>query len=79
MLAIHDQCTRQVRTRLKTTVMGLGLVRLLQDAGRYEEARAILLSLENGFPCKAKRLQKISASPALVGLNERHELVHCTN
>ena len=34
MLAIHDQFTYQLRNRLKTTGMGLGLVRLLQDAGR---------------------------------------------
>jgi hypothetical protein len=49
MLAIHDQFTRQMRNRLKTTGMGLGLVRLLQDAGRTDEARAVLSSLEDGF------------------------------
>ena len=49
MLAIHDQFTPQMRNRLKTTGMGLGLVRLLQDAGRTEEARTTLSSLENGF------------------------------
>jgi hypothetical protein len=66
MLANHDQFTRQMRSRLKTTCMGLGLVRLLQDAKRFDEARTTLYSLENGFqgvesdkpvqkPCKAKR------------------------
>ena len=49
MLAIHDQFSHEVRDRLKTTVMGLGLVRLLQDAGRIAEARATLYSLEHGF------------------------------
>src|SRR5262249_27354032 len=54
MLAIHDQLTHKMRDRLKTTVMGLGLVRLLQDAGRFAEARTTLYSLEDGFqgiPC----------------------------
>jgi hypothetical protein len=49
MLAIHDPFTHQMRSRLKTSVMGLGLVRLLQDARRFEEARTTLYSLENGF------------------------------
>ena len=49
MLAIHDQFTRQMRSRLKITGMGLGLVRLLQDARRFGEARTALSSLENGF------------------------------
>jgi 3-dehydroquinate synthase class II len=49
MLAIHDQFTRQMRRRLKTTCIGLGLVRLLQDARRFDEARTTLYSLENGF------------------------------
>jgi hypothetical protein len=73
MIAIHDQFTRQMRNRLKTTGMGLGLARLLQDARRFEEARTTLFSLENGFqgveqesdkpsqkPCKANRLSGIS-------------------
>jgi hypothetical protein len=51
MLAIHDQFTQQICDRLKTSVMGLGLVRLLQDAKRFEEARAMLYSLENGVHC----------------------------
>jgi hypothetical protein len=38
----------QNRSRLTTTGMGLGLVRLLQDSGRTEEARTTLASLENG-------------------------------
>jgi hypothetical protein len=47
MLAIHDQFTHQTCDRLKTTCIGLGLVRLLQDAKRFEEAKATLYSLEN--------------------------------
>ena len=46
MLAIHDQFTQQMRDRLKTTVMGLGLVRLLQDAKRFEDARTTFNLLE---------------------------------
>ena len=42
MLAIHDQFTHEMRNRLETTVMGLGLVRLLQDARRFDEARTTL-------------------------------------
>ncbi len=38
----HERFTPQMRNRLKTTVMGLGLVRLLQDARRTEEAQATL-------------------------------------
>jgi len=52
MLAIHDQLDRftpRIRNRLKTTSMGLGLVRLLLDAGRTEEARTTLASLQHGF------------------------------
>jgi hypothetical protein len=49
MLAIHDQFTRQMSDRLRTTGMGLWLVRLLQRAGRIEDARTTLISLENGF------------------------------
>src|SRR5277367_2751284 len=49
MLAIHDEFTHQMRNRLKTTCVGLGLVRLLQDAKRFEEAKSTLYSLENGF------------------------------
>jgi predicted N-formylglutamate amidohydrolase len=49
MLAIHDHVTRQMCDRLETTCIGLGLVRLLQDAKRFEEARTTLYALENGF------------------------------
>ena len=49
MLAIHDRFTSQMRNRLKTTAMGLGLVRLLQDAKRFEEARTTLYALEKGL------------------------------
>jgi hypothetical protein len=49
MLAIHDPFSDQMRNRLKTTGMGLGLVRLLQDAGLTVEARTTLALLENGF------------------------------
>src|SRR5271167_2167377 len=61
MLAIHDQFTRQMRNRLKTTIMGLGLVRLLQDARRFEEARTTLYTLENEFQGGAVEPAKLSA------------------
>ena len=47
MLAIHDQFTHEMRNRLKTSGMGLGLVRLLQDAKRFEEATTTFYLLEN--------------------------------
>jgi len=88
MLAIHDQFTRQIRSRLKTAGMGLGLVRLLQDARRFDEARTTLFSLDNGFhgvatesdkptrkPRKAHRLQCLSRSQSLVAQNADRELV----
>jgi hypothetical protein len=63
MLAIHDQFTYQLRTRLQTTGMGLGLVRLLQDARRFEEARTTLYSLENGFQGVAEEADQESQNP----------------
>src|SRR5436853_7829156 len=75
MLAIYDPFTHQMRNRLKTTGIGLGLVRLLQDARRFEEAHMTLGALENGSrsvaeqpgkpsqkPCKAKGLKGVSRS-----------------
>lgn len=41
--------TRQLRNHLKTTCMGLGLVRLQIDLGLAEEARKTLASLQNDF------------------------------
>jgi hypothetical protein len=88
MLAIHDPFTHQMRNRLKTTGMGLGLVLLLQDAGLTEEARTTLSSLENGFqgvteesdkpsqkPCKANGLKGVSRSFSFMALSARHEFV----
>lgn len=45
----NDQFTHQLRNRLKTAGMGLGLVRLLMDSRRTEEARMALASIQNGF------------------------------
>jgi hypothetical protein len=88
MLAIHDQFTHKLRNRIKTTVMGLGLVRLLQDAGLTEEARMTLDSLENGFqgvaeeldtpsqkPCKANRMKGVSRRFSFMALTAKLELV----
>jgi hypothetical protein len=88
MLAIHDQFTHQMRNRLKTTGMGLGLVRLLQDAGLTDEARTTLSSLENDFQgvaeesdkpsqktCKANRLTGVSGNLSFMALSPRHEFV----
>ena len=78
----------QMRNRLKTTVMGLGLVRLLQDVGLTEEARATLYSLENPSrgdveapckpirkSCKAKRSKGASRHFSLMVLSGNCELV----
>lgn len=46
MNAIHNQFSPQMRNHLQTTAIGLGLVRLLQDAKRFEEARTTLNSLK---------------------------------
>ena len=88
MLTIHDPFTHQLRKRLKTTVMGLGLVRLLQDARLTEEARTTLYSLENGFQgvpeesdkpsdelCKANRLKGVSRSSSFTALTAKLEFV----
>ena len=92
MLAIHDQFTRQMRNRLKSTTMGLGLVRLLQDARRFDDARTTLTSLENGFqgvvedsdkpslkPCKANRLKAVSRSVSLMALSAKLEFAQSSS
>ena len=95
MLAIHDQhdqLTDQMRNVLKTTGMGLGLVRLLLDAGRTREARAILPSLQHNFqgiarasdepsqnPCQANRLKGVSRSFSVVPLSAKLEFVQSPN
>lgn len=43
---MHTNHKHQIFSRCKTTGMALGLVRLLQDAGRSEEARTTLASLK---------------------------------
>ena len=72
MLTIHDQFTRQMCDRLTTTCMGLGLVRLLQDAKRFEEARATLCLLEGAAsdqprrnPSKAKRITRSRSAASI--------------
>ena len=44
-----NRVTGQLRDRLKTTSMGLGLVRLQMDVGLVEEARKTLASLQDDF------------------------------
>jgi hypothetical protein len=61
MHATHDQFSRQMRCRLKTTAIGLGLVRLLEDAKRFDEARETLYLLEEGFQDAASEIQSGSA------------------
>lgn len=55
MLSIYDTFNAQMRDRLKTVGIGLGLVRLLQDVGLADEAKATLSSLENSFQKAGKR------------------------
>jgi hypothetical protein len=43
------QFTPELRNRLKITVLGLGLVRLLLDADRTKEAQATLRSLQKSL------------------------------
>ena len=63
MLAIHDKFSYQLRSRLQTTSMALGLVRLLQDARRFEEARTTLSSFGNDFPGFAEVFDRPSQKP----------------
>jgi len=92
MLATHDQFTHQMRNRLKTTSMGLGLVRLLMDAGLTEEARTTLSSLENGYQgvaeasdkpsqkhCKVNRLKSVSRRSPILPLRAKLESVRWPN
>ena len=80
MLAIHNQFSPRLRNRLKTTGIGLGLVRLLQDVGQAEEARTVLSSFENGsqghpdeldkarlkrLKAAARRIPQMAMSPGL--------------
>jgi hypothetical protein len=44
--------------RLGFTLMGLGLMRLLQDAKRFDEAHEALCALENGFKRSAEKSPK---------------------
>ena len=57
MLAIHDQLIHEMCDRLKTTGIGLGLVRLLQNAKRFDEARETLYLLEEGFQGVESQIQ----------------------
>jgi hypothetical protein len=63
MLAIHDPWTRPRCDGLQTTGLGLGLVRLLQEAGRTDEARAILALLEDGFQGAAEERDEPGQNP----------------
>jgi hypothetical protein len=63
MLAIHDQFNSHMRSRLKTTGMGLGLVQLLQDAGLTAKARTTLSSLDHGFHSVAEAWVRSLGSP----------------
>jgi hypothetical protein len=63
MHPIHAPFSPRMRNRLLTTGMGLGLVQLLQDARRFEEARTTLYALEDGFQGIAEEADKSSQSP----------------
>jgi sRNA-binding carbon storage regulator CsrA len=45
----QDKFKRQLSAWLKTTGMGLGLLRLQLDAGLFEEARAAVACIQNDF------------------------------
>jgi len=57
MRAIQDHATPELCSRLQTSAMGLGLVRLLLDAGRAGEARRTLASLQTGLPSGPKAIR----------------------
>ena len=63
MFANLDRLNEPMRNRLKTTGMGLGLVRLLQNARRFEEAKTTLCSLENDIHGAAEIPDKPSQKP----------------
>ena len=74
MRTLHDQYTHQSGDRLETIVMGLGLVRLLQDARRFDEAKATLCSLEEGFQEVAEKSAKKRMSPGQLAFRRgRHQ------
>ncbi len=45
----NDQFTRRLNDRLRTTGLGLGLLRLQFDAGLTEEAKSTLAALQKDF------------------------------
>jgi hypothetical protein len=47
VIANHEEFTGQMRNCFQTTAIGLGLLRLLQDARRFKEARSTLSCLKN--------------------------------
>ena len=55
------QFTPELRNRLKITVLGLGLVRLLLDADRTKEAQATLRSLQKSFASVQAKKQNRNA------------------
>lgn len=70
--------------------MGVGLVRLLQDARRFEEARTTLYSLESGSqgveedkpsqkPSMANRLKDDSICLLFMPLSTSHEFAQLVN
>ena len=58
-----DQIARQLSDRLKTTSMGLGLLRLQLDVGMTEEARTTLTSLQNDFQLLLHGVKETETSP----------------
>ena len=72
MLAIHDPFTHQMRNRLKTTGMGLGLVRLLQDAGLTKEASTTFNSPSKWLPRRYSRIGQAKSKTSQNETLERH-------
>lgn len=54
MLAHNHQSAAAVRRQLKTVRLGLGLTRLLMDAGRTEEAQTVMASLSCAAPASGQ-------------------------
>jgi hypothetical protein len=63
------QFTPELRNRLKITVLGLGLVRLLLDAGRTQKARTTLRLLQNS--CDSAQAKKQGQKPRRASSRKR--------
>src|ERR1051325_8002725 len=80
--AVHNgvspRFSHRLRSRHKTTGMGLGLVRLLRDSGRADEAKSTLSLLEQGSQGAGEKTDADRQPPAKlrIWVAEVSPLVH---